>query len=105
MERLVNKTISAYDYNSRYNTVPYYYNIDDEKYIRGLSKSVVGPFEYSIHMVKTTDTLDKLALYYYGDPSKYWILAEVNGILDPFIQLSSMYNFIYIPAYKDIRLE
>ena len=96
MERLVNKTISSYDYNSRYNTVPYYYNIDDEKYIRGLSKSVVGPFEYSIHMVKPTDTLDKLALYYYGDPSKYWILAEVNGILDPFIQLSSMYNFIYI---------
>lgn len=105
MKVLTNKTITAYDYSSRYNTVPYYYHTIDNKYVRGLAKAVVGPFEYSIHMIKETDTLDNLALYYYGDPSKYWILAEVNGILDPFMPLKGNYNFLYIPAYKDIRLE
>jgi len=102
---LINKTIAAYDYTSRYNTVPYYYNTDDQKYVRGIAKRIVGEFEYSIHEIKQTDTLDKLSFYYYGRPDLYWILADANGIKDPFINLWENYNFLYIPAYKDIRLE
>lgn len=104
-ETLTNKTITAYNFSSRYNTVPYYYNTIDQKYIRGLAKSVASSFEYSIHEIKQTDTLDKLAFNYYGRPDLYWIIADANGIKDPFINLWDSYNFLYIPAYKDIRLE
>ena len=104
MEVLKDKTISSYDYSSRYNTVPYYYNTLDQKFIRGLAKKVAVGFEYSIHNIKETDTLDKLAFHYYGRPDLYWIIADANGILDPFIDLKENYNFLYIPAYKDVRL-
>ena len=104
MEKLINKTIKAYEYNSRYNTVPYYYNVEDQKYIRGLAKRVSGEFEYSVHEVKQTDDLDKLSFHYYGRPDLYWVIADANGIKDPFINLWENYNFLYIPAYKDIRL-
>ena len=104
MNTLTNKTISTYDFSSRYNTVPYYYHTIDKKYIRGLAKSVAGDFEYTLHILKETDTLDKLAFHYYGRPDLYWIIADANGILDPFIDLYNKYNFLYIPAYKDIRL-
>lgn len=104
MEVLANRTITAYNFSSRYNTVPYYYHIEDQKYIRGLAKRVSGDFEYSIHEVKQTDNLDKLAFHYYGRPDLYWIIADRNGIKDPFIDLWVNYNFLYIPAYKDIQL-
>lgn len=102
---LTNRTVSSYDFSSRYNTVPYYYNTVDKKYVRGLAKKVSQGFEYSIHRVKETDNLDKLAFHYYGRPDLYWIIADANGILDPFISLYNNYNFLYIPAYKDIRME
>ena len=105
MEVLINKTIQAYDYSSRYNTVPYFYHTEDDKYVRGLAKKVSGEFEYSIHMIEQTDTLDKLSFKYYGRPDLYWIIADVNNIKDPFINLYDKFNFLYIPAYKDIRME
>ena len=105
MEVLTNKTIEAYDYSSRYITVPYYYNTVDKKFVRGLAKTVVSSFEYTVHEIKHTDSLDKLAFHYYGRPDLYWIIADRNGIKDPFINLWEHYNFLYIPAYKDIRLE
>jgi len=101
---LINRTVMAYDFSSRYNTVPFYYHTVDKKYIRGTAKRVSNEFEYSIHEIKQTDNLDKLALYYYGRPDLYWVIADANGIKDPFINLWDNYNFLYIPAYKDIRL-
>ena len=105
MEALTDKTILAYDYSSRYNTIPFYYNTIDHKYVRGLTKNILRDFEYSIHTIKQNDTLDSLALYYYGRPDLYWILADVNGIKDPFINLYNTYRTLIIPAYKDIRFE
>ena len=102
---LINKTILPYNFSSRYNTIPYYYHTIDQKYVRGLTKRIAGGFEYSIHKLEETDTLDKLALHYYGRPDLYWIIADVNGIKDPFIDLYEKYNFLYIPAYKDIRFK
>ena len=84
---LTNKTIQAYNFSSRYNTVPYYYHLEDGKWVRGLPKKVAGSAEYSIHELKQTDSLDKLAFHYYGRPDLYWIIADFNGIKDPFIDL------------------
>ncbi len=35
-----------------------------------------------IHMVRGGDTLDLLAYQYYGDESKWYLIADVNAILD-----------------------
>ena len=103
MECLTNRTVLAYDYSSRYNTIPYYYNTIDHKYVRGLTKQISREFEYSIHTVKQSDTLDSLALYYYGRPDLFWIIADANNIKDPFINLYDIYKTLWIPAYKDIK--
>ena len=68
---LINKTILSYDYSSRYNLIPYYYDTEEHKYLRGLTRHISPNFEYSIHTVKPFDTLDSLALYYYGRPDLY----------------------------------
>ncbi len=38
---------------------------------------------YQIYTVKAGDTLSKIAKEFYGDPTKYPIIAEYNGLEDP----------------------
>ena len=48
-------------------------------------------------MIKDTDTLDSLALKYYGRPDLFWVIADFNRIQDPYINLYENYNFLNIP--------
>ena len=48
------------------------------------------------------DTLDLLALNYYGRPDFYWIIADFNGIKDPFIDLPKKFKTIRIPTLTQI---
>ena len=103
MDVLVNKSKKFYDYTSRYATFPYYYHTVDKKYIYGITSNLNTNTEYVIHMIKDTDTLDSLALKYYGRPDLFWVIADFNRIQDPYIKLYENYNFLNIPSLAGIR--
>ena len=71
MEVLKGKSIKDYEYTSRYGPFPFFYNSNDDKYIYGITSWLSLDCEYSIHNVADTDTLDSLALKYYGRPDLY----------------------------------
>lgn len=50
------------------------------------------------HTVKDGETLQNIAFRYYGDSGKWYIIAEANGILNPFKELESG-TLIRIPFY------
>lgn len=53
------------------------------------------------HKIESGDTLDNIALYYYGNPTYYWMIADFNGILDPFMPLV-VGTTIKIPTFQQI---
>jgi len=71
MNVLSDKSIKTYDYTSRYAPFPYYFNNNDDKYVYGLTSQLSLNTEYLIHMVEDVDTLDSLALKYYGRPDLF----------------------------------
>lgn len=103
MDVLINKSKKFYDYTSRYATFPFYYHTVDKKYIYGITGNLNTNTEYVIHMIKDTDTLDSLALKYYGRPDLFWVIADFNRIQDPYINLYENYNFLNIPSLSGIR--
>ena len=103
MDVLINKSKKFYDYTSRYATFPYYYHKDDKKYVYGITNNLSSNTEHVIHMVKDTDTLDSLALKYYGRPDLFWVIADFNRIQDPYISLEDNFNFVLIPSLSGIR--
>ena len=98
MESLKQKTYRTYDYISRYQPFPYYYNVNDKKYIYGLTSQLRKDISYVSIKVEQDTTLDKLAEKYYGRPDYYWVIADFNDINDPFIQLWGNYKSINVPT-------
>lgn len=105
MDRLTNKSYKSYSYISRYSVVPYCYNELDDKYVFEIAKSMDRSTSYTIHTIKDYETLDLLALTYYGRPDFYWIIADFNGILDPFTSLWGNYETIKIPSLSGIQFK
>ena len=50
------------------------------------------------HTVMDGETLQNIAYRYYGDSGKWYLIAEANGILNPFKEVESG-TLIRIPAY------
>jgi contractile injection system tube protein len=42
------------------------------------------PHPHLVHQVSVGETLDRIAAVRYGDPSRWRLLAETNGVVDPF---------------------
>lgn len=105
MDVLTGKSKKDYTYVSRYASLPYYYNSNDKRYVYGLSKHLRQDTEYVLHHIADTDTLDSLALKYYGRPDLYWVIADFNRITDPFISLSETFIDICVPSLNGIRWE
>jgi len=105
MDVLIDKSKRDYNYTSRYASFPYYYNTLDKKYVYGITGWLTQDTEYTIHNVEDIDTLDSLALKYYGRPDFYWVIADFNRIIDPYIKLNENYNFLYIPTLSGIRFK
>ena len=103
MDSLTDKSKKDYNYTSRYGSFPYYYNKNDNKYVYGITSWLNLDNEYTLHTVEDTDTLDGLAFKYYGRPDLFWVIADFNRIVDPYINLYDNYNFIYIPSLAGIR--
>ena len=104
MDVLVDKQYKEYRRLSRYSTFPIYYNILDEKYVYGTTAQLDNTTVYTAHLVKRGDTLDSLALYYYNDPTKYWVIADFNRIQDPFKDLEEN-TILNIPTISMIQFE
>ena len=102
MDRTTNESKKVYDYISRYTKFPYYYQELDQKYFYGITKKKKKNITFLVHKVNDYDTLDLLALNYYGRPDFYWIIADFNGIKDPFIDLPKKFKTIRIPTLTQI---
>lgn len=101
MDRLVDKAYRSYEYVSRYTSFPYYYDVDDEKYIYGTTSQLKQDTSYVMHKVLPNDTFDSLALKYYNNPTLYWVICDFNRIQDPFTELK-VGERIKIPTLSNI---
>lgn len=102
MDDLKNKKYLKFDYTSRYSGVAFYYNTRNDKEVAGLSKNLFKDVNYVTHKVKPNDTLDKLALIYYNNPSYWWIIAYFNDIQDAFIKLNNHFETLKIPSLSNL---
>ena len=102
MNVLKDKSSKTYLYTSRYATLPYYYNTLDKKYVYGISKNLNTNTDYVLHNLVDSDSLDSLALKYYGRPDLFWVIADFNNINDPYIRLVDKMSSIKIPALSGI---
>ena len=91
------------DYNgiSRYSSFPVYYNEQDDKWVGGTTKYLRQDTPYIIHRVKAGDSYDNLALYYYNNPSLYWVICSFNNIQDPF-RNPNLGSYLRIPNLSSI---
>ena len=102
MNVLKDKSSRTYLYTSRYATLPYYYNTLDKKYVYGISKNLNTNTDYVLHNLVDSDSLDSLALKYYGRPDLFWVIADFNNLNDPYIRLVDKMSSIKIPALSGI---
>ena len=42
------------------------------------------PAVHTVHPLMPGETLDRVATLHYGDPTRWRLIAEANGIVDPF---------------------
>lgn len=103
MDILQDKQYKTYAYISRYSSFPIYYNTVDDKYVYSLTEQLLEDVPYTAHKVGQKDTLDSLALTYYGRPDLFWVIADYNRINDPFIKLSDNLQIIKIPTLSNIE--
>ena len=102
MNVLKDKSSKTYLYTSRYATLPYYYNTLDKKYMYGISKNLNTNTDYVLHNLVDSDSLDSLALKYYGRPDLFWVIADFNNLNDPYTRLVDKMSSIKIPALSGI---
>lgn len=105
MSKIVNKAYKDYKKISRYSVFPYYYNRLDDKYIYGLTSHLqTNNIKYVNHYVKQDETLDSIALYYYNNPTYYWVIADFNKIQDPYEKLE-IGTILKIPTFSNIKFD
>lgn len=78
------KNYKSYNYISRYETFPYFYDKDNNKYYYGLTSYLdnENASGYTIYQVKPGDSYDSIALNHYGCALFYWVILDYNRILD-----------------------
>ena len=75
------------------------------KYYYGLTSHLITEdTSFVAHKVKRGDTLDSLALYYYNNPTYYWVIADFNKIRDPYLDLEEG-RTLRIPTFSNIAFD
>jgi len=105
MDTLTNKRFESYTYTCRYADFPYYYDTLCDRDIYAIGMQLQKDTEFVAHKVEANDTLDKLALKYYSNPTYWWVIAYFNDIQDSFIKLIDRYPTLKIPAIASIRFK
>ena len=101
MDILKDRSYRTYEKISRYNNFPYYYNTVDEKYMYGTTSYLKDNIAYTIHTAVEGDSWDSLALYYYNNPTLFWIICDFNRVQDPFTKIE-IGQKIKIPSFSDL---
>ena len=96
------KTYKKYNYFSRYNNFPYFYDTLDNKYIYGTTSYLRQDTPYILHKVQQNDSFDSLALEYYNNPTYFWVIADFNRVRDPYTSLE-IGTMIKIPSFSTIE--
>ena len=104
MDVLTNKSYKEYTYTSRYSPFPYYYHTTDNKYVYGVTSYLDDSTPYRIHIVKQGETIDGLALYYYNNPTLFWIICSFNHIRNPYKTLF-VGQQLKIPSISTIKFD
>ena len=102
MARLINQTYRKYDKICRYASFPYYYDTKTDKYVYGTTTYLDTNVPYSTYVVKKGDTLDKIALYFYNNPTMYWVVCSFNKIQDPYKELTVGME-LRIPSISNLK--
>lgn len=76
------KLYKTYDYVSRYESFPYFYDEKNNKYYYGLTSFLDTSGSYVLYEVKPGDSYDSIALDHYGCALFYWIICDYNKIFD-----------------------
>jgi len=105
MDTLTNKRFESYTYTCRQANIPYYYDTLCDRDIYAIGSQIDKNTEFITHQIKSTDTLDYLALKYYSNPTYWWAIAYFNDIEDSLIKLSDRYTTLRIPAIASIRFK
>ena len=71
MDTLKNKRFESYSYLSRYTGVPFYYDTLKGRDVYGIGTNLQKNTAAFSYKVQQGDTLDKLALIYYNNPT-FW---------------------------------
>lgn len=82
MEPNATKNYKLYDYISRYESFPYYYDKENNKYYYGITSNLNQTSSYYLYEVKAGDSYDSIALDYYGCALYYWVICNYNEIFD-----------------------
>lgn len=105
MDILTQKQYTSFDYVNRYTGVPNFYNTEDLREQPGIGSNMKTNTDWIAHKVSQGDTLDRLALKYYNNPTLWWVIAYFNNIQDSFINLYSEYDIIKIPNISSIEFK
>ena len=97
MDVLTNKTAKTSNYYSRYNGRDYYYNKLDNKNQMSTARWLKQNTDYSTYVVKEKDNYDNIALWFYNNPTMYWIICDFNRVLDP-LKPPKVGTVLYIPS-------
>lgn len=102
MDVLKGKFYKSYTHISRYQPIPYSYNVLDDKYVYWLTSHLRKNNSYATVKITQRDTLDSLSNQYYGRPDYYWVIADFNDMPDPFVELWGNYDTLDIPTLGNI---
>jgi nucleoid-associated protein YgaU len=66
---------------SRYSSIQITNRWDGKRVYKSVEYPVIVPQDTDVQIVsQESDFLDTLALKYYGDPEKYWIIGRANNL-------------------------
>lgn len=98
------KNYKTYEYISRYESFPYYYDSKNNKYYYGLTAQLNEDAPYALYEVKDGDSYDSIASDYYGSALYYWIVCHFNGIFDA-LEDPQAGTILKLPSLNSIRFE
>ena len=98
------KNFKNYDYISRYESFPYYYDKVNNRYYYGITAALNTDTSYAIYEVKPGDSYDSIALDNYGCALFYWVICDYNSIFDS-LTPPVPGTVLRLPALNNIRFE